>query len=146
MAKKQPKTGKEPHSTKTPSKNVDPNSYLQKNPTWRFNKIDSAHPEWSMKNCCDFNESVLDKLVDFERQTWSEISIVSKKQNHHVSVSGLIKDAQKRLDELKIYEDEVFSLRLSAKERLYGILKDGVYQIIWYDSEHRICPSIKKHT
>lgn len=142
---KKPKTINKPKIQKHPTKAVDPSGYLHKNPSWEFNRIDYEHSAWSIKKC-NFNEILLDKLVNFERQTWAEISIKGDKNNHHVNVSSFIKEAQSRLLELKIIEDELFSLRLSSRERLYGILKDGVYQIIWYDSEHKICPSHKKHT
>ncbi len=146
MAKKVPKKHNGFSVSKKPVIHVDPNSYLDKTPTWRFIKTDISHDKWSIKKCCDFNHDVLDKLVSFERQTWSEISIHSKKQNHHISVNELIKDARNRLEELKVYEDELFSLRLDGTTRLYGILQDGVFNIIWYDCNHEICPSKKKHT
>ena len=146
MSKKVPKTEKNINAVKIPQTVSNANSYLDKAPTWRFNRLDVDHPKWSMKKCCDFNTVILERLVAFERQTWSEITIDAKKANHHINVSRFIKEAQKRLDELKIVDDELFSLRLSGTERLFGILTDGVFQIIWYDCNHEICPSHKKHT
>jgi len=97
-------------------------------------------------NCCDFNNDLLDRLVALEGRTWLEMMIHDKKSHHHVSVSDLIKEAQDRLGELHIYEDELFSLRLNGKGRLFGILSEGIFQIVWYDCNHEICPSHKKHT
>lgn len=146
MSKKTSKQALTNSSPKATRKQEDRNSYLQKNPTWKFQRADKKHERWSMKNCPDFCADILDKLVDYEGQTWSEITIDAKKQNHHISVSYIIKEAQKRLGELKIIEDELFSLRLNGTCRLYGILTDGVFHIIWYDCNHEICPSNKKHT
>jgi len=144
MAKKVPKKNKDVSASKQPTTNVNPNSYLDKMPTWRFMKIDAEHEKWSIKKCCDFNSDVLDKLVDFEQQTWGDITIHAKKKNHHIDVNHLVREAQKRLEALKIYEDQLFSLRLDGTTRLFGILQDGVFNIIWYDSNHEICPSQKK--
>lgn len=146
MGKKVPKKEKSVNAAKTPQTINDANSYLSKVPTWRFNRLDISHPKWSLKNCCNFNDDVLERLVAFERQTWKDITITAKKENHHINISKFIKEAQNRLEELKIDEDELFSLRLSGTERLFGILSDGIFQIIWYDCNHEICPSHKKHT
>lgn len=32
------------------------------------------------------------------------------------------------------------------KARVYGAFKDGVFYIVWFDLEHEIWPSFKKHT
>lgn len=47
---------------------------------------------------------------------------------------------------IKLYEDEVFSLRINGKHRLIGILEDGVFYVIWNDKEHDICASSKRNT
>ena len=47
---------------------------------------------------------------------------------------------------IKLYEDEVFSLRINGKHRLIGILEDGVFYVIWNDKEHDICTSSKRNT
>ncbi|RKZ46349.1 MAG: hypothetical protein DRR00_24365, partial [Candidatus Parabeggiatoa sp. nov. 3] len=42
--------------------------------------------------------------------------------------------------------DELFSLRLSGKERLWGILDNHILKILWWDANHDVWPSKKKHT
>ena len=86
--------------------------------------------------------------MDFEGQTWTEIMSASGGKrtgtnSHFIPVAHLIKEAQKRAEELKIDDYEFFSLRLDAKKRLWGIIDGGVFQIIWYDPNHEICPSHK---
>ena len=79
--------------------------------------------------------------------TWNQISIDGKKQNHSVAIAQLSKETQKRLVEINIIDiDELFSLRLSGRERIWGILDKGVLNLLWWDPNHRVCPSIKKHT
>lgn len=60
--------------------------------------------------------------------------------SHHIPMHKLIKEAQGRATELGIYEDELLSLRLDGTHRVFGILTDGVLDIIWFDRDHEICP------
>jgi len=135
---------------KTPRNAVNPDSWLSRRPTWRFEKADDIF-DWaflSASNLCD----ILKKLADFERMTWSDILKQThdkgKSSNHFISIDEMVKRAQNRLFELNLnqYFDNIFSLRLNNTERLFGILTDGIFNILWYDSNHQICPSTKKHT
>ncbi|MDR3278612.1 MAG: hypothetical protein LBT12_07540 [Oscillospiraceae bacterium] len=95
---------------------------------------------------------VLSRLSSLERQTWGEIfqSTAGRKsntRNHFIPVSAIVKDARERLIENNLDEyDELCSLSISGKERVWGVLSDGVFFIIWYDLNHEICPSEKKNT
>lgn len=122
----------------------NPDSYLPKHPSWNFSKSDLLHTKWSLVKSDFFNE-ILPKLINFERRTWGDI-VSDKKHNHWIDTGDFIKEAQDRLIELKIYYDQLFSLHLTGKMRLFGYIEDGIYYIIWYDANHEICPSHKKHT
>jgi hypothetical protein len=90
---------------------------------------------------------ILGKLANFETMTWREILLDAKKQNHNVAVDKLSEEAQARLVEINLDDlDELTSLRLTGKGRVWGIIDRGVMDLLWWDSEHRICPSRKKHT
>lgn len=129
---------------RTPKNRENPDSYLSMHPSWKFSKSDLQHEKWSLLKSDFFNE-IFPKLIDFERRTWSDI-VSDKKHNHWIDTSKLIKEAQDRLIELKIFYDELFSLRLTGTLRIFGYIENGVYYIIWYDPNHEICPSPKKHT
>lgn len=131
-------------SAKQPKYQVNPTNYFNWFPSWSFSKCDFEHNKWSLKKSDIYNE-IITKLVSFERRKWSEI-IDDKKHNHWIECTQLIKEAQKRLNEIHIYYEELFSLRLTGTLRLFGYIENGVYYIIWYDPDHEICPSIKKHT
>lgn len=147
MGRKKSKTIESANGLKNPKSSIDPTSYLGKNPVWQFRRIDKEHARWSLRDCCNFNKDVLEKLHDFEGMPWSEIiNTNGVDTNHFVQITDLCKEAQKRLETLKVYEDELFSLRLSNTKRLFGILNDGVFRVLWYDPKHEICPSTKKHT
>jgi len=87
------------------------------------------------------------KLLSFEDFTWGQLASQPKgrgagTKHHHVSVSNLIKDAQKRLKKDLKYDDidEFFSLRLSGKIRIYGIIINEIIYLVWYDPMHEILP------
>lgn len=86
---------------------------------------------------------IRERLAQFETMTWAEILVRSKKQNHSIKVSDICSAAQKRLDALRLLLEDVVSLRLSARERVYGYLDNGVLILLWWDPLHEICPSLK---
>lgn len=79
------------------------------------------------------------RLQAWESVKWHDILIADKKNNHRVKTSKMNKCAQERLKALNIYEDEILSLRLSGKVRLYGFAPEppeGTFLILWYDIDH----------
>ncbi len=83
------------------------------------------------------------KLAEFEKLTWHEILVISKKRNHSVLVSKLCSEARKRLAAILQDDiDEIVSLRLSGKERVWGIRQAGVFKVLWWDPKHQVCPSL----
>jgi hypothetical protein len=87
--------------------------------------------------------SVREKLGHFESMTWNEILVKGKKRNHSVSTSRLCAQAQKRLrDSGQADLDELVSLRLSGPERIWGILRQGVLAVLWWDPNHKVCPTL----
>ena len=136
---------------KSPATRENPEEYIKKNPVWAFSRCDMEHVKWSITNH-DFINEIFQKLINFERMTWQEIQSASGGKrdgngtnSHFVNVAELSKEARDRLTELKLYDiDQLFSLRLAAKIRLYGILENGVFYILWYDQEHEIYEIKKK--
>ncbi len=87
------------------------------------------------------------RLGSTELRTWNEIFASDKANNHPNQVERFSKEAKKRLRELKRDDfDELHSIRLSGKGRLYGVLREGVFYIIWWDRDHQVYPSKKKNT
>jgi hypothetical protein len=90
-------------------------------------------------------------LKALESQTWNEILVKDKKQNHAIDVDDLNKAAQDRLAELYIEAESLISLRVTGNHRLYGYMMGNVFNILWYDDEHGdnktcVCRSYLKHT
>jgi hypothetical protein len=131
-------------SNRTPKIQVSPESYYALSPSWSFSRCDLEHPKWSLYTV-DIFADIIPKLISLERRTWGDI-VNAKKQNHPVECRGLIKEAQQRLLEIKLYTDTLFSLRLDGTMRLYGYIESGVFFIVWCDPNHEIFPSYLKHT
>jgi hypothetical protein len=84
------------------------------------------------------------KLGDYEKMTWGEIT---GKGNKRIPVDDICDDAKSRLVELQLDDaEELWELRLSGKERVWGMRIGTVYYLLWWDPNHTVCPSRKKHT
>ena len=122
--------------------------YFGKKPFWSFN-LAAVDGEWSLvsdKFMDDWRKNVLNKMRSYETMKWEEIN--RKTGSHYVPVDRLNPEAQTRLLGMRQCEelDDVYSLRLGSKPRLFGILNSQVLKILWYDPDHLICPSNKRHT
>ncbi|MEV0356617.1 hypothetical protein AB0H71_11190 [Nocardia sp. NPDC050697] len=65
----------------------------------------------------------------------------SRPLHHSQSVSSICADAQRRLSDLEIVVDEVFRLWHGNLPRLWGYLSGAVFNIVWWDRNHRIYPT-----
>ncbi len=64
-----------------------------------------------------------------------------------VQVGDLCSKAQKRLIDISKDDcDELFSLRIMVRQRIRGIKDGNILWLLWWDPEHEVCPSHKKHT
>ncbi|MEM9019318.1 MAG: hypothetical protein AAGC44_02045 [Planctomycetota bacterium] len=75
-------------------------------------------------------------------------SVIQNRTHHHeISLDRLSREACKRLEQLAFDDlDSLFSMRLSAKKRLFGVRKEPYFYVLWWDPDHKVCPSKKKHT
>lgn len=141
LAKKEPRVG------------FDVEHYRKENPVWQIGKVDDGG-KWGWRTIGKdrWENDILPKLKNFESMTWAEIEQASGgrssgNNSHFINRDGLAKEAQKRLEELKLDDiDQVFSLRLSGKTRVIGKRIGRVMQIMWFDFNHEVCQSEKKHT
>ena len=98
-----------------------------------------------------FWDSVMPFLVSLESMTWDSILRRSNNNHHFIKLIGLSSRAQAILARKKIEAEAVMSLRLQGKIRLYGIMADNVFSILWLDDNHGdnpdcVCRSYLKHT
>ncbi|HLV95230.1 MAG TPA: hypothetical protein VKS44_08580 [Candidatus Acidoferrales bacterium] len=114
---------------------------------WRISRMEFCDPFGWHTVDKETLENIRSKLAEFEKRTLNEIFVASRKQNHGVPIKGLCSEAQKRLDELRLPDvEQLYCLRLSGTQRVWGFLTQNVLNLIWWDKDHLVCPSEKKYT
>ena len=114
---------------------------------WRLSYIDLEGPFGWSRLQRPLLSDIVGKLKQIEARTWNELVVVSKKQNHAVPVRNMIPEARKRLEGL--YQgglEELVSLRLAGEQRVWVHRVEATAYVIWWDPDHKVCPSKKKHT
>ena len=126
-----------------------PGNYYGCTPSWSFRRFDFEHIRWGLPDGNDLHQLLI-RLKAYEAQTWKDIlqDTAGRRENtknHLIPVDKLIKEAQNDLIRNHLDEFEsVCSLTITGRKRLFGILHDsGLFQILWYDPLHAICPSSK---
>lgn len=88
---------------------------------------------------------VLARFRDYESMTWEQID--GPTGSHGVEPWKLSREAQLRLAAIRQDDaSELFSLRITGRRRVWGILDEHVLRLLWWDPEHQVCPSARKHT
>jgi hypothetical protein len=58
---------------------------------------------------------------------------------------SIIGEAQRRLVAIAQDDiDDLFSLHLGGKPRVWGVRDGSVLRLLWWDPEHEICPSLPR--
>lgn len=113
-------------------------------PVWKIGQADFDGPWCPKRMHKDLLLEIISKLKNFERSTWPEIE---RGGSHFIPLDRITRDAYRRLQELRLDDtNDLFSLRLSNLERLWGIRSNDVFSLLWWDPEHQVCPAAKKHT
>ena len=153
-----PKQEFDPKSPNRPIQTQDPGNYDRLTVAWRISQFDYGGPwgDTALKG-----ESIEDLARGwahtFEQQTWGALKTVGggKKAgtNHHsIEIARLSKGARDRLVAIRRDDlDEVFSFRINATTRLYGVRDGRAFNVLWFDPWHgdikkAVCPSKKRHT
>jgi hypothetical protein len=88
-------------------------------------------------------------LQQIESKKWFELEKEThgrygKSKHHWVDVKDIIKPARSRLTELKMDDhDQIYSLRLTGTQRIWGIRQQSYFRLLWFDFDHKICPSLR---
>jgi len=145
--KGRPVVSVEPTATKSlikPGFHEDPHKLR---PAWRVGAMEMRDPYGWHHLDAQMVHYVREKIKHFEALTWNEILVRDRQNNHRVEIWKLCKTAQDRLSELKLEDvEELVSLRLAGRERVWGLLEHNVMTLLWWDPFHDVCPSLKKHT
>ena len=143
MGKKQPKQSNNPSLKKIPQSPFG--STQSQKLVWQMSHIDEASEwGWDKIDCPYFLRNMWKKMRNFETMTWAQIL---GSTHHTIPVNDIISPAQKRLQQLGHDDhEELVSFHISGKQRIWGIRSGFNSFPLWWDPEHRICPSRKRHT
>lgn len=119
-------------------------------PMWRASFLDLGHNGlWSWQVEPDTLRKIIAFLREMERLTWKEVRAQLTGGNRRrgpkhkfIPADHLCPEAQRRLTEIRFDEfDELFRFRLGNMERLWGVVDSDVFYPVWWDPDHRVCPS-----
>jgi hypothetical protein len=142
---KKPKVKTWPSPSKTPTAQSMPD-FNAMHPAWRLAHIDLIHPDdWKEMHAFDAVtlERIKQRLANLESMPWKEIL---NKYSHPIEVSKLCKGARERLEKRQIDATLLVSLRCTQTERIWGIRRENVLSLMWWDPNHQVYPVQKKHT
>lgn len=147
----QPKTprqvGKVDASKQPRALHIDHAAVEERNLVWRFADLDDSG-EWCLSSIeRDHLRGLLAKLKSFESMTVGEVFAPGAEHGKRYDIAKLPDRATRRLVEIgRDDETELVRLRCGARPRLYGILREHVFYVLWWDPEHEVYPSPKRHT
>ena len=158
MAKRNPKASKVPKESKTsrsakkvqgkkkkPRIETDPSANDLKTLLISFSIVE-RHGKYGFEKlfCKEKLWEIIDKTKEMEKLTWEQLG---QNGSHNVSTENFCKEARQELRRIGLGDlEEMYSLRFSAKERIYGLKENRVLKIMWWDPNHAIYPVKKKNT
>ena len=130
LAQKKPKIAKAPV--------VDISKY------WSYSIFDKQGPFKPDKDQKYSIQDIFDSKKSFEIMDTTS----GNQGSHSVEVYKLCKEARDRLTELRLDDiSSLFSFRLQGKQRIWCQKISGEpMRVLWWDPEHKVCPSQKRHT
>lgn len=116
---------------------------------WSVRSIDHEYAgDWDWRLDPKESKDLLELLEACGMKTWREIKDEkthsknnSRPLHHSQQISTVCKEAQRRLEEQQIEAVELFRLRHGNLKRVWGYLQGPVFHIVWYDREHKVCPT-----
>lgn len=143
---KNPCSSEKPSSEKMPRRGSEPQSSDHETIVWHLNAISKdSQWGWTKVKGNEFWKNIAKKMSNFESMTWADIK--RNGDNHSVSIGQICSDARKWLREKRLEDnDELFSLHLAGKQRIWGIRDGRVLKVLWWDPNHTVYPVQKKHT
>lgn len=133
--------------------NIVPTSYDRERPVWIFTEIDrSGEFAFDMHRIDKDSYEILDKIINYSSMTWGEIQRQThddkRSKHHYLSPDTLSETARKRLiaKRLEDRSDDIFSFAFNNLLRIVGYRDKEKFYVLWYDPNHEVCPSSKKHT
>jgi len=142
---KKPRAAWQPKGQKQPRGGSFVPNISTMNFKWRCDRLDWDGPwSWHKIGLQLALSDVIPRLHQFETMTWAEVE--GPTGSHFIDCQTLCKDAQDRLQKIQENTDQLFSLRLGGKYRLWGVRDLATLRLVWWDPDHSVYPTEKKNT
>ena len=139
MAKK-PRKEREYHpSDRKQPKAIEPFD-PQQTVKWCFRLFDRGISWHDDQHVEETFRAVAHLLKSYSGRTWGQIE-QDRSRDHAIAISKLCKDAQKRLEDLKLDDyGPLWRFRFSGLKRIWGIRAGRYFQVLWWDPQHQVYP------
>ena len=133
-----------------PVATLQPEDRLKRTLVFRFDCVDLGEDcPWSLARVdSDDQMDLLSHMGQYESMTVGELR--SGRFRDFTSYDNFAacpnKEAVARLVERYDAPDSIARFRLSGTKRLYGFLVDNEFHLLWWDPNHEVWPSEKRHT
>lgn len=148
MAKHRPQKSKSlnPHPDNIPRRLQDPISHDDSHFSWRVHNsyIDYDHPifGWNKVDILLFLKKIVQELQAYEGLTWHQVK--GKKHCHPWGLDDIPAECFSRLTERQIALEQLFQIGLGNKPRIIGYKGGPIFYLMWWDAEHKFCPTKAK--
>jgi len=115
--------------------------------SWRFEFL-GTEPIYGIGGLCgDDSAALIKRLCALENTRINELFHSSDDTIKDYNVDKIPNaKASKRLADQYPDQTKIYRLRCGGKKRLYGFLAENVFHALWWDPDHEIWPTKKKHT
>jgi hypothetical protein len=135
------------------SRSIQPeqSSFYGRRPSWSFSRCHFDHPRWGLEKHSGKLLAIIQFFSGLEGQRWGDVLTSTagrggNTRNHMIPTDRFSNDIQEMIMDRKLHVfDNLYSLAMSNMERLYGVIIDGVFFLVWYDPKHEIYPVGKRH-
>ncbi|WP_019564360.1 hypothetical protein [Agrobacterium sp. 10MFCol1.1] len=150
-----PRAEANPITEKLPRSERDPVSIMQMRMEYRIHEHADREGAWSwgeQRNWCHSSYGpdnacvVRATMIAMSGLHWHEIMSQTTggndrhKKHHAQSWDTLCPEAQERWMEIERVEEELFRFRTGGKQRIWGFRTGHVFNMVWWDAEHKIYP------
>lgn len=145
---KRPRFGARPEVSKKPIVSRWPTAeQSQERLSWRLGDMEFQGPwHWSGIKARKWRE-ILGLLADLEKLTWGEATAGSTPRVKLVKVAAAPPAVLQRLQEIERDDiDMLVEVRMSARQRIWGVRRGNVCHLLWWDPEHAAWSAAKRHT
>ena len=119
--------------------------YDDEKAAWRIGRIQLVDPYGWHDLDSEGVRRVKERLASLEGSTWKDIFVSGAQYNHQIEVADLkCPTARKWMGDHLPDQPYLWTIRVTAKERIWGILAEGAYQIVFWDPDHLIWEVKKK--